>query len=169
MKSPEPFAQRRADQNQARVAALGGIQQGGAPEKVADAVRQRLRQIEDDADTAIQSATAAARTGADAIGVGMRPEEAGASLRASLEAARAAAKAQERALWGAVDPDGSLTVSVGPLRQRAADIVKQTPRSAKPPSGEEAAILDVVGRAMAMLYPSARSDSAFLAAEGGHA
>lgn len=146
VKSPEPFAQRRADQNQARVAALGGIQQGGAPEKVADAVRQRLRQIEDEADNATQAAINDARTRTDGLGVGMRPEEAGASLRASLEAARSATKEQERALWGAVDPDGTLAVSAGSIRQQAADIVKGLPRSAKPPSGEEAAILDLVGR-----------------------
>lgn len=143
---PAEFNQRRADQNQARVAALEGIQPGGAPEKVALSIRSYLDAIDGDASTALAAAQESARTGASGIGAGLRPDETGAAMRASLETARARAKEQERALWSAVDPDGTMAVSAANARGQAADILRTMPASAKPPAGEEAAVLDVLGR-----------------------
>lgn len=155
-RDPVPFQQRRADQNAARVDALTGVQPEGAPEAVATALRQRIQAIDDETQAALDAATAAARDGTDhatraaqdaagAIGPGATPDVAGDRMRGALETARANAKAQERALWAAVDPDGTLALSTSNVREQALELRRGTPASAKPPSGEEAAILDVVG------------------------
>ncbi|MBB3950479.1 hypothetical protein [Aureimonas jatrophae] len=144
VKRPEAFAQRRADQNEARLGALDGLQQGGAPEKVAEALRSRLRSIDDTAEQAIADARRGAQDRAVSIGQGTGPEASGERVRASLEAARARAKAEERALWSAVDPDGSLVIGTDGIRSQAARERGNLTLSAKPPSGEEAAIYDVI-------------------------
>ncbi|GGE24897.1 hypothetical protein GCM10011390_50420 [Aureimonas endophytica] len=141
---PELFNQRRADQNAAQVNAIGGLQSNGAPEAVVSAIRKRMNEIDADADTAIAQAQGSARTSAERVGQGQAPEQAGAALRASLEAARGVAKDRERALWRAVDPDGTLALAPAGLKREAETITTGRTQSAKPPSGEEAAILDVV-------------------------
>lgn len=164
---PEPFQQRRVDQNAARLAAVDGMQAGGSPEKVADAARQIVQAVTERAqaayDDVVSRATAAADQAAVAgqrgvddaaaqmglltgrLGDGAGSRASGEAMRSSLEEARSAAKATERALWQAVDPDGSLALSAGTTRQQANELLTSMPKSAKPPTGEEAAILDAVG------------------------
>lgn len=144
VKRPEFYAQRRADQNAARLGALDAVQQGGAPEKVADAFRARLQSIDDEGASAIQAAQERARTSAGTLGLGMTPDAAGARLRGDLEAARSAAKAKERELWNLVDPDGSLALRAGNTRVVAREILRALPKAAKPIEGEEAAILNAM-------------------------
>lgn len=139
-RNPELFNQRRAMQNEARVKALSSVQDAGAPEVVAKAVRDRVQQIDDAAQQAIESATVAARNAADAPGVGRSPEDAGRVVRDALEAARKPVKEQERALWKAVDPDGTLVVPASKTKSAAQSILAEMPSTAKPMSGEEAAI-----------------------------
>lgn len=146
VKRPEGFAQRRADQNAARLDALGGLQVGGAPEKVAAALRARLQSIDDTAESAIAEARRSAQERAASIGQGAGPEASGERVRASLEAARARVKAEERALWSAVDPDGSLVLKTDAIRSRAAHERGNLSLSARPPAGEEAAIYDVINQ-----------------------
>lgn len=143
---PAEFGQRRADQNTARVGALESIQPGGAPERVAQSVRGFLQQIDDDTMAALTGAQERARTGAAGLGAGSYPDDAGAAMRGAIETARAHTKDQERALWSAVDPDGTLALSPASVRQQAAETIRTLPASAKPPSGEEAAILGVLGQ-----------------------
>ena len=143
-RDPAPFNARRADQNAARVEALSSIQHQGAPERVAAAVRQRLSHIDMETESALQRATEAARTRTTALGQGMPPESAGDALRASLEAARTQAKDAERRLWDAVDPDGTLTLATGEAKSRATNLLRDLPKAAKPPEGEEAAIFAAV-------------------------
>lgn len=144
VKRPELYAQRRADQNAARLGALDAVQQGGAPEKVADVFRARLQAIDDEGASAIQAAQERARTSAGTLGPGMTPDAAGARLRGDLEAARSAAKAKERELWSLVDPDGSLALRAGNTRVVAGEILRALPKAAKPIEGEEAAILNAM-------------------------
>lgn len=167
-KRPEVFQQRRVDQNSARLAALDGVQRDGSPEKVADAARQIVQAVSERAQAAYDDVVARATTDADEVMAGARRsvdeasaemgllnqsmgEGAGArasgdAMRSSLEEARAAAKAAERSLWEAVDPDGSLALSAQNTRQQATTLIAELPRSAKPPSGEEGAIFDVVSQ-----------------------
>lgn len=163
---PEAFQQRRVDQNAARLSALEGIQPDGSPEKVADAARQIVQAVTERAQAAYDDvvtrstskaddAAAAGRRGVDAatermgmlsshLGEGVGSRTSGEAMRGSLEEARAAAKATERALWEAVDPDGSLALSAGNTRQQAGKLLSELPKSAKPPTDEEAAIFGVV-------------------------
>lgn len=143
-RNPEPFMQRRADQNSARVGAMAGVQEAGAPEAVAASVRATVKRLDDTAQAAMEAAAQRARSGVDAIGPGQTPDAAGDALRGSLESARAAAKAQERALWNAVDPDGTLAVPVSGAKQASQGIIKEMPVSAKAMEGEEAAVHDLL-------------------------
>lgn len=143
-RDPAAFNARRADQNAARVEALSGIERQGAPERVGAAVRQRLSQIDAETESALQRVTEAARTRTTALGQGMPPESAGDALRASLEAARTQAKNAERHLWDAVDPDVTLTLATGEAKSRATNLLRDLPKAAKPPEGEEAAIFAAV-------------------------
>jgi hypothetical protein len=141
---PDLFAQRRADQNAARLTQLGSLQEQGAPEAVARAVREHLARIDDETQQALNAATQAAQSGARRIGAGASPEAAGSAMRQALEAARATAKEQERALWQAVDPDGTLALGAQGTRQAARSIADDLAFSAKPIEGEEAAIHGVL-------------------------
>jgi hypothetical protein len=161
-RNPADFMQRRTDQNAARVFALENIQPGGAPEQVAASVRTLVNAIDNETqaaldavttrgnqavadvaakgDASVTAATKAAQDEASALGVGRTPEVVGEDLRAALETSRAQAKESERALWKAVDPDGSLALPVSTTKAQVQAIQRElTPLSAKP-EGVEAAI-----------------------------
>lgn len=141
---PAAFMQRRADQNAARIGAIEGMQPTGAPETIVATVRSHMKQIDDDLEAAVTGASRTAQGKVAAIGQGATPDIAGGNIRNSLETARTAAKARERALWDAVDPDGTLALSTTGTRAQTARIIKEMPTSAKPPEGEEAAIMGAV-------------------------
>jgi hypothetical protein len=69
----------------------------------------------------------------------------GAAVRAPLKAADAAARAKESAAWEQVDPEGKLAVDMAPIKQGAADILKDRSSLAAPMVGNEAGIFDTVG------------------------
>jgi len=129
-------------QNAARSAALGGIQPNGAATDVADAIRKGLSDIEATQDRAVQDAQSKAQAASAAIGQGTTPEAQGASLRAALQSGRDAAKTNERKLWSAIDPDGTLALPADPVTSAANQISQSIPRTARPMSGEEAAVFD---------------------------
>ena len=114
-----PFGTGSQQQNAARTAALDAIQPTGAPEAVGNTVRQQMAAIEASHDAAVASATTDAQRAASGIGTGAAPEDVGANLRTTLQGARDAAKTQERALWGAVDPDGTLALPGNPVSSAA--------------------------------------------------
>jgi hypothetical protein len=174
-RAPAEFNQRRAEQNAARVGALEGIQPGGAPEAVSQAVRGRLAQIDQETTAAIDAARKQALAGADravgglpaieqragaaadaarqratgaadAIGGRGQPEEYGSTIRAAIRSAEDAARAKERALWDAVDPGWTLALEAGNVRTMAQDIARSIPDTAKPMSGEEADIFGAAAR-----------------------
>ena len=142
--NPAEFMQRRADQNAARIGAIEDMQPTGAPETIVTAVRAHRKQIDDELEAAVTGATRTAQGKVAAIGQGAAPDIAGGNIRNSLETARTAAKARERQLWDAVDPDGTLALSTTGTRAQTARIIKEMPASAKPPEGEEAAIMGAV-------------------------
>jgi hypothetical protein len=141
---PAAFMQRRADQNTARLSALEGVGGQGAPEQVAASVRSYLADLEASANAAIDSASAAARGRTEALGQGMAPDQAGETMRGALETARAQAKAQERALWQAVDPNGTLALAATNTKQTAGQVLADMPAMAKPMEAEEGAIFQAV-------------------------
>jgi putative heme iron utilization protein len=143
-RDPAAFNTRRADQNTARMNAFESVQPTGAPEQVAQTVRARMAEIDQQTQAAIDAATQEARSSTAAIGPGRTPEVAGDAVRQSIETARAAAKTRERALWTAVDPDGTLALQANQTRGQLADTLMNLPASAKRPEGEEAAIYNVI-------------------------
>ena len=112
---PADFQQRRADQNAARLDALGTIQPTGNPADVSAALRRQLADIDQSTNAAIERATEDARAHADAIGGTVPPEQRGTALRGALQDAENAAREHEDDLWRAVDPQGRLAISMGPV------------------------------------------------------
>ncbi len=115
-RNPAEFAERRGEQNAARVQALQGVQSTGAPEEISGFLRGRLAEIDHASQRLIDDATARAQGAAARLGGQGVPEDYGARLRTALQDAEDTARAGERGLWNAVDPDGRLTVSMGPVR-----------------------------------------------------
>jgi hypothetical protein len=127
-------------QNAARTAALQNIQPGGSPTDIGQFVRQHMAEIDAQHSDTVQRLLADAQGQAANIGAGTPPEALGANLRAGLQNARDAAKANERGLWNAVDPDGTLSLPSAPVVSGANQIARAIPPTAKPMAGEEAAI-----------------------------
>ncbi len=149
---PDAFQTRRAEQNSARMGELDRLKGDGSADAVVTALRERLAEIDELATGQVDRARATAQRAAADIGSPMTPDVAGEQMRGGLEAARAAAKQQERALWSAVDPDGTLALPVQTAKAEGARLLSEMPATAKPPSAEEAAIFDAVQR----LRPVAR-------------
>lgn len=145
-RAPELFAQRRADQNVARIDALGALQPQGSSEAVVGVLRQNLAAIDRSTGDALQLAQMAARERTAALGGTSTPESYGSTLRQTLTEAEQATRARERALWGAVDPDGTLALDVAGIRDEARGIVKGLPQSARGIEGEEAGIIGAASR-----------------------
>lgn len=143
-RNPAEFTQRRAEQNAARVESLRGLEESGSPADVAAVVRQQFRSIDDMTAQAVERATAEASARADDLGGLGTTEAYGAALRDSAAQARAAAKRDERALWKAVDPDNSLVLPVGTIKQAGSRVYSAVPGTARPVAGEEAAIRDTI-------------------------
>lgn len=151
--TPVPFNVRRAAQGEARVNAVKALQPGGDPAKVSEYVRSQLAALDAVGGSVEGGAAEGAREAASGIGqaAGATPETQGNAMRGSLQASKDAAKAREKALWKAVDPDNTLALPVGPVKSAAASLEKSIAGTAKPMDGEEKAIFDTVGEMPAVL------------------
>jgi len=145
-KSPDAFLARRADQNAARVGAIDGM----APESASAAApgeffQRQLADLDSHNDALVDAARQRAAQSVDRLGGNLPRDQYGAAIRDELTDAKGQAKARESALWNAIDPEGKLAVDVSPVQQAASRIVSEIPRTALPPQGEEAAILQLAG------------------------
>jgi len=68
------------------------------------------------------------------------PEDRGVAMRQSILTARAVAKEREKTLWDAVDPEGTLNLSVTGSRAGARRMLASLPKLAEPMVGREAAV-----------------------------
>jgi hypothetical protein len=135
--NPDLFQARAAEQNAVRTDAMKGVETAGDPTAVTKLVRSQLDDIEAQTNAAVNSARSTADNAGAEIG-GNQPLEAyGSNLRDAAVTAETAAREQERALWGAVDPDGSLALDVTPVRVTARETVADMTPSAKPMSAAE--------------------------------
>lgn len=139
-KNPAPFNDRRAEQNNARVQALGTIQQGADPNDVSATLRQHLADLDAQTEARVNQQAQAAQGRAQQIGGHGTPEGYGEQIRGLAGDSEDAARAREGALWKAVDPNGDLTGNVSQTIQAAQDIAGSLPRAAKPMDGEEAGV-----------------------------
>jgi hypothetical protein len=141
-KNPELFRAREADQNAARITALGGIQSGANPTAVADYFRTQLRDLDTQTAAAIEDRLNLARQTAATVGGDIPPETLGQTMRDAVATAEAEARQNERGLWNAVDPNGDLTGNVKPTSAAAESIADKMRATEKPMSGEEAAVFE---------------------------
>jgi hypothetical protein len=141
-KNPELFKAREAEQNAARLTAMGGIQTGANPTAVADFFRSQLRDLDTRTAAGIADRVNAARTAAASIGGEAPPEAIGQVMRDAVASAEAAARQRERGLWNAVDPNGDLTGNMKTTSDAAQSIAKKMRPTEKPMSGEEAAVFN---------------------------
>jgi hypothetical protein len=129
--NPEVFAQRRAEQNSARVESLRSVQGEGNAEEIVSFLRGQLDEIDrvtGDFETQVRQA---AERATDAIRVGDDADGIGSSIRTSMKEAEDEARRREKSLWEAVDPDGSLTVPTQGAREAAHRVYGNMTRAAE--------------------------------------
>ena len=141
-KSPELFRAREAEQNAARITALGGIQSGANPTAVADFFRTQLHDLDAQTAADIEDRLNLARQTAATVGGDIPPESLGQTMRDAVATAEARTRQVERSLWNAVDPEGNLTGNVKMTAEAAENIAKKMRPTEKPMAGEEAAIFE---------------------------
>jgi hypothetical protein len=141
-KRPDLFRARAADQNSARVAALGDIQQAGNPNDVASYFNSQFRDMDAQTATHIDDLVTQARVAGEGVGGAGVPEAYGERIRDAIQTAENATRKREGDMWSAIDPDGNLTGNVFQTKVAASDLAKALPQTAKPMAGEEAAIFD---------------------------
>lgn len=153
--SPIPFNARRAEQNEARVNTIKTLQPTGDPAAVSAHIRDQLAELDDALAGIERGATVGAREKTAEIGGESTPEDIGNIARAQLGANHAGAKAWEKALWEAIDPDGKLALGTAPISGAARRIeagMSETAKKAKPIEGAERKLFD----AAASLDPVAK-------------
>lgn len=124
--------QRATEEAQNRAAGIGGIR---SPESYGEEIQGQVRPLVEAREQAAEQAT-------QGLGGAGTPDQYGASLRDAMATAKAAAKARERTLWRAVDPDGTLAMPASSIKTSADGLAEGISNSAKPLSGEEAAIIE---------------------------
>jgi hypothetical protein len=138
---PTPFLERIQEQSAARIGQVQGLAPEGAnPASVRDVLRQNLARLDQDGEAQVRAAQQNATQAFDQAGGKLNPEEYGALMRDQLEAAKAATKQREGALWQAIDPEGKLSINGLSVREEANKIMSELPKTAKQPEGEEAAV-----------------------------
>lgn len=139
-KNPELFRARDAEQNAARLTALGGIQEGANPTAVADYFRGQLRDLDTQTAQNIAQRINQGRASVAALGGEQTPETMGQNIRDAVVGAESATRSNESALWDAIDPKGDLTGNVTATANAAKRIVGEMRPTEKPMDGEERAI-----------------------------
>ncbi len=162
-KNPGEYAARLGGQNSARVAALRNLAPETAqPSAASDFFKQTLADIDQStaqaelnarlrlqaAETLHGQNTATAQGQAtaamDSLGGTGPAQQIGATIRQQLADQEARAKAATSRLWQAVDPSGTATLDISPLKSASFQIRSSMPKVAKPIEGEERAIFDAV-------------------------
>lgn len=119
----------RDRQNTARAAALNDLQATGDPQAVTRAFDDTLAQLETHHEGLVTAARQRAESAAQAL-PNAHPDELGAITRSIQGAAEERANAARRALYDAVDPDGSLVVVTDQLSRAAQQLIAEHPPTA---------------------------------------
>jgi hypothetical protein len=139
--TPENFKGMQAGRNAARIGSLEDTAPAQAnPEAVGQLFRDQMDAADKTADQHVAGLQTVAQGQAVALGGNASAQDAGAGMRSLLSQANTVAKDRESQLWQAVDPDGTLGVPTGDLKQSAAEIGMAMPGTAKPMAGEESAL-----------------------------
>lgn len=135
-----PFLARGEQQNEARVGAIQGMQPVADPAAVGQFFRQRMADIDQLGEQATAMGQSAVQKGTQALGGTGTPEGYGQEMRGGVTAALQPVQQARRALWGAVDPDGTLAVDASPVRDAYNQLTRQLTTSDALTAGEVAAI-----------------------------
>jgi hypothetical protein len=141
--TPEPFNQRAQDQNSARLGSINGLAPADArPGSVGEYFAQQLDQLDQQGQASIAAARQGVQGASNVLSGFGTPAGYGADARGMLETANSSAQAQERRLWQAVDPDGTLALPATPIRQTAQQLLgKVNPQVGDVLSAPEQALL----------------------------
>ena len=143
------FAQREAERDAARRAAAVAIEPeaGGAP-VVAQAVQGAVAREEQRLSQTTTRANALLQGRLGQLPGEVRPEAAGAAVRAGVREAEVPARAANSAQYEAIDPEGTSRLPMGPVREAAAEAEAKYfgELSGPVPAGLKSAIEDI-GRA----------------------
>lgn len=144
--NPVPFIDRQVEQNAARMRALEGVADPEADSAaVSTYVRSRLASITDEHAAKVGQAIGDLQDRLYTGGQRLNEAEHGELLRTGLDDLHQQAREATDKLWRAIDPDMDTPVNIKPLQKYLDQVEASIPRTAKPPTGEERAILDVVG------------------------
>ncbi|WP_262299700.1 hypothetical protein [Microvirga sesbaniae] len=144
--NPEVFAQRRADQNSARLESLRSVQGEGSSEDIVTFLKGQLDEIDRVTGDYEAKARAAAEEATDAIRFSEDADGIGNSIRGAMKEAEDEARRREKSLWEAVDPDGSLTVPTQGAREAAHRVYGNMTRAAEIGlTPEERSIRELIG------------------------
>jgi hypothetical protein len=125
------FAARQAEQEQGRTAALTGIQSGGEPAKLAEGVQSVFSDLNTQAERSVTGARTAAEEAAASARTAATPEGLGEQLRAPLAKAEETARANEKAMWNAIDPEGKIVGDFSDLGQFSQKFVDELPEQTR--------------------------------------
>ncbi len=144
-RNPSAFLDQRAAQNTARTNAVEGLAPADAqPGLVAQKIETQLRGISDDFDNRIAAAIAERDQAVSGMGGTGERSAYGEQFRATLEEAKKAEKAKVQALYSRIDPDNSLALDIGGVKQAANEIRSSLPKAAQmaPDEARLHAVLD---------------------------
>lgn len=132
------FQERAAQQNAARVQALGDIQRGADPNDVAATLRQQFQDLDTAHEDAVDQATQAAQAKAAAFGGTLPADQYGQVIRDAMHTGERGAAAHVSSFYDAIDPHGDLTGNLQATRQGAQQIADSVGPTAMPMSAPEA-------------------------------
>ncbi|MGB8844018.1 MAG: hypothetical protein WCC64_23455, partial [Aliidongia sp.] len=158
----DAFVDRAAQQNAARVRAIGAVaKENASPTAVGQAFRAHLGAIDQLGEAATSTAKADAQNATTALGGGVPVgadaqttalQSYGRRLRSGLDEANQNARDAVSRLYDAVDPDGKLVVDMTDIKKSARDIAKDIPKNAAPLEGDASAIMG-----LAQMQPRAQT------------
>lgn len=148
---PDAFLARDAQQNKARTDFIDNLTPNASPDAVGRAFTQQLQALDASNNATIDAARTHAQQAVTDLG-GVPPgtpdqqvsalQNYGQRWRAGLAANNNQTRADVSTLYRAVDPDGTITVHMSPIRDGAEQIISSQPQNAKPLTGEIGDIFD---------------------------
>lgn len=154
------FMQRAEEQNAARVGAIQGLKPQADPAAVGQFFKDQMAALDASGEQQIAGQRGAVQQATEGLGGQGAPAAYGQEMRGAIQGALDPVQAQRRALWQAVDPDGTLALHADPVRDAFNQITKELTPSDALTGGEKAVLThaqDIAGRNGAIPYSELQS------------
>jgi len=154
------FMQRAEEQNAARVGAIQGLKPQADPAAVGQFFKDQMAALDAAGEQQVGAQRGAAQQSTEALGGRGTPAAYGQEMRGAIQGALDPVQAQRRALWNAVDPDGTLALHADPVRDAFNQITQELTPSDALTGGEKAVLAhaqDIAGRNGAIPYSELQS------------